>query len=156
MSNNFIQDRNAIIVAGLVAGTLDILAAFATYYIMTGNGPMGVLLFVASGAFGNDAFSGGLPMAMMGLLFHYIIAFSFTLLFYVIARKLKAILMHPIASGIAYGIMVWAFMNFVILPISHVNKPVFTIAGVTRGVLTIIFAVGLPIAIIISRKLKRR
>lgn len=73
---------SVIIKAGLLAGTLDISAACVQYYMKTGKNPDYVLKYVASGAFGKDAFTGGIVMSMAGLLFHYLIAFSFTLFFF--------------------------------------------------------------------------
>lgn len=47
-----------ILYAGLLVGSLDITAAFLDFYISTGNGPGGVLRFIASGVFGREAFTG--------------------------------------------------------------------------------------------------
>ena len=63
----------AILKTGLIAGTLDILAAIV---ILAKMNAVGVLQYVASGVFGKEAFSGGTTMAIAGLIFHYIIAFS--------------------------------------------------------------------------------
>ena len=45
---------------GLIAGTLDICAAFLTAWLRAGVSPIGVLQFVASGALGPAAFQGGI------------------------------------------------------------------------------------------------
>ena len=56
----------AVLVGGSIAGTLDILFAisFAGY---NGVPPAGLLQTVASGLLGNAAFSGGIPIAALGL-----------------------------------------------------------------------------------------
>ena len=46
------------LLAAILVGTLDITAACIQYFIKTGKNPTGVLRFVASGAFGTDAFTG--------------------------------------------------------------------------------------------------
>jgi hypothetical protein len=46
MTKNQYASIKTIIYAGLLAGALDILAAFADYYIATGKGPEGVLRFI--------------------------------------------------------------------------------------------------------------
>ena len=51
----------AIALVGLIAGTLDILAAFLLYFISSGNGAMNVLRYIASGMVGGKAFSGEQP-----------------------------------------------------------------------------------------------
>lgn len=62
-----------ILIAGLIAGTLDILAAI---YLLAGGNAAGVLKYIAAGAFGQAALAGGTEMIVFGLLFHYIIALS--------------------------------------------------------------------------------
>ena len=47
-----------ILLAGIVAGTLDGLAAVAQYTMMTGKDPANVFVYVSSGVFGPSAFSG--------------------------------------------------------------------------------------------------
>lgn len=78
--------------AGLLVGTLDISAASLQSFIKTGNGPAGVLKYIASGALGNASFSGGAGMIICGLLFHYIIALSFTYFFFLIFAELYSAL----------------------------------------------------------------
>jgi hypothetical protein len=68
--NNF----SKILKAGLIVGTLDILAAFIQYAIKTGKNPTVVLKFIASGVFGKEAFNGGTMMNVYGLIFHFVIA----------------------------------------------------------------------------------
>ena len=70
-----------VLKAGVIVGTLDILAAFIQFYSKTQKNPIVVLNFIASGIFGKEAFTGGNKMAAFGLFFHYVIAFGFTLLF---------------------------------------------------------------------------
>ena len=59
-----------IIKAGLLVGTLDILAAFLNYYITTGNKDVfTVLRYIASAVFGRAAFAGGVNSVVAGLFF---------------------------------------------------------------------------------------
>ena len=55
-----------ILFSGLIAGTLDISAAIL--FLANGNAA-GVLKYIASGAFGKDAFTGGDEMLAWGVLF---------------------------------------------------------------------------------------
>ncbi|HVE60655.1 MAG TPA: hypothetical protein VNA26_02470, partial [Chitinophagaceae bacterium] len=71
-----------ILKAGLLVGTLDILAAFLDYYISTNKNPLNVFTFIASGVFGKKAFTGGSSMIILGAVFHFIIALAFTLFFF--------------------------------------------------------------------------
>ena len=79
----------------LLVGTLDIVAAFVDYWLATGRGPEGVLRYVASGAFGSAAFTGGICMIWYGLLFHYMIAAAWTALFFWAVYKAAAVSAQP-------------------------------------------------------------
>lgn len=143
--------RSAIIKAWLVAGTLDILSAFTHYYIKTGKNPFKVLNFVAGGVFGKAAFTGGTVMACAGLLFHYAIAFIWTIFFFIICPGVISIFKSPFVTGLIYGIFVWAVMNFVVVPMSALPKGPFNISNAIIAMLIIMFAVGTPISIIINK-----
>jgi hypothetical protein len=136
---------------GLIAGTLDISAAFLAAWLRAGVGPVRVLHFVASGLIGAVAFNGGAKTAILGLALHFLIATAATIVFYVASRKLLSLIEHPINFGLLYGIAVYLFMNFVILPLSAVARRPMTLSGFIIGILTIMFCIGLPIALIVRR-----
>lgn len=137
-----------LLITGLIAGTLDGLAAVIMYYSKTGNDPMNVFRYIASGVFGSDAFSGGTPMAVWGIVFHYLIAFGWTTLFFLVATRLSILTRNWIVSGIIYGIVVWMGMNLVVLPLSRVPAP----AGpggwvsIVRAATVLIICIGMPVA----------
>src|SRR5215210_5967594 len=62
----------SILIATLVAGTLDILSAFV-FAGMAGMSPGGVLTYVASGPFGDGVRGGGPVWAAAGLAVHFAI-----------------------------------------------------------------------------------
>jgi hypothetical protein len=136
---------------GLIAGTLDICAAFLTAWLRAGVGPVRLLHFVASGLLGQAAFTGGAKTAIIGLALHFLIATVATVLFYLASRKLLFLIEHPINFGLLYGIVVYLFMNFVVLPLSAVPKRPMTLSGFIIGIVTIMVCVGLPVALIVRR-----
>src|SRR5215208_2099521 len=136
---------------GLIAGTLDICAAFLTAWLRAGVGPVRLLQFVASGLIGAAAFSGGAKTAILGLALHFLIATVATVVFYLASRKWLFLIEHPINFGLLYGVLVYLFMNFVVLPLSSITPRPMTLAGFIIGILTIMFCVGLPIALIMRR-----
>ncbi|MFA5835133.1 MAG: hypothetical protein WDA22_16765 [Bacteroidota bacterium] len=140
-----------IVFTGLLAGTLDISAAMLRYYFTTGKDPMNVLRFIASGVFGNSAFSGGIVMASYGLLFHFVIAFSWTTLFFVIYPKLMRLSKNKYLLGIVYSVVIWSGMNLVVLPLSNVPQLPFTVAKGAEAIGILIVCVGLPISILAHR-----
>jgi len=136
---------------GLIAGTLDICAAFLTAWLRAGIGPLRLLQFVASGLLGPASFEGAAKTAFVGLALHYLIATIWTIVFYLASRKWLSLIERPVMFGLLYGIAVYTFMNFVVLPLSLVARRPITAVGTTIGLLTIMFCIGLPIALIVRR-----
>ena len=107
----------AIAITGLIAGTMDITGATLWFMIRTGNSPIRVLEFIASAAFGREqAFSGNILMSVAGLFFHYVIAYSWTCLFYLAYPKIGLLKANKFMVGIIYGVFVWTMMNLVLVP----------------------------------------
>jgi hypothetical protein len=143
---------NSIIKAGLIAGTLDISAAIITHYIRFGKGPEGIFRYIARGAFGEAAKTGGAEYIIAGILFHYLIAFGFTILFFLAYPKIKRSISSSIViTGLIYGIVVWCIMNLVVVPSSNIVPATLTAASVTREMLILMCCIGLPIAIFAKR-----
>lgn len=140
----------AILFAGLIVGILDGTAASVVSYFPRGITPDRVFRFVASGVFGKDAFAGGIPMALMGLLFHFIIAYGWTTLFFLAYPKIKFLSKNKFIVGIVYGIIVLLLMDSVIVPLSNVpNAKPGTIS--LQQLIIHMFIVGLPISLLANR-----
>jgi len=140
-----------ILLAGFIAGSLDIITACTQYYITTGKNPVRVLNYVASGVFGKEtAYAPGVGMPILGLLFHYIIAFSFTIFFFWLYPKWKALAWNKFLTAFCYGLFVWAVMNLLVVRLSQTPKGPFDIskAGIAAAIL--ICMIGLPVTFIVS------
>ncbi|OOG76808.1 hypothetical protein [Algoriphagus sp. A40] len=142
--------QTVVLKSTLLIGTLDLLAAGIQYFLKTGKGPAPVLKFIASGVFGLEAFSGGDIMIFYGILFHYLIAFSFSLFFFVIGTIFPVILKARVLTGIVYGVLIWIVMNLLVLPFSNTPKSDFQWLNAGIGILILIFCVGLPLSFIAS------
>lgn len=141
-----------ILVGGLVAGTLDLLAAFISAWLRSGTSPARVSQFIASGALGPAAFTGGTRTILLGVAFHFLIATVATAVFYLASRRLKFLIERPVLMGLLYGVLVYAFMNFIVLPQSAiVQRSSAPLSAQITGALIIMFCVGLPIALIVRR-----
>lgn len=143
----------AIFVGGLVAGILDISSAIIAYR-SRGATPMRVFQSVASGAFGREAaYAGGMKTALAGFGFHFLIAFTAAAVFYLASRKLRFLVDNALLWGLVYGLCVWAFMNYVVLPLSAIghSTPPMTWQALVTGVGGHPFLVGLPIALATRR-----
>ena len=134
----------AVLTTGLIAGTLDILAACLSAYIQRGMTPEKLLQFVASGLFGADAFNGGVAMAITGLLMHFMIAISWTLLFYLLYPRLSILRKNKILVGVIYGAFVWVMMNRVILPFTAIPKSPFNFTSALIGMVILMLMIGMP------------
>jgi hypothetical protein len=136
--------------AGLIAGTLDILAACISFMIKTGKNPVRVLEYVASGAFGKPALGGGALYGVAGLLFHFLIAFIWATVFYY-AWPVFRLLKNRLVMGVIYGILVWLVMNLVVVPLCNAPKGPFSWSGAIQGCLILIVCIGIPIAWIVGK-----
>lgn len=138
--------------AGFVAGTLDALAGIVVYWLILGRmNIIQILQWIASGVFGNDAFEGGLTMALVGNIFHYGIAYFFTVLYFVVAQYWPALKKYTLVSGLLYGLIIWALMNLLILPLSNVNQGPFEPLVAAMAITWHMLLVGLPITKIINK-----
>ncbi len=142
---------SAILLTGFTAGLLDITAACTQYYIKTGKGPGNVLRYVASGVFGKKAFTGGLPMAAWGLLFHFMIAFGLTLFFFWLYPRISWIGKNKIVAGIAYGIFAWLVTTQLILPLSQIGRQPIVFSKALVAALILVCCIGLPISLMTNK-----
>ena len=147
---------NRILLTGLIAGTLDATAASIQVYLKTGKGPVIIFVYIASGVFGKEAFSMSQYIAFVGLLFHYLIAISFTAFYFLIYPKIKWLHWNKILNAVIYGIFVWFVMNRVVVPLSKAQSFPFDIqkALVAAGIL--IVCIGVPVSFIASSFFKNR
>ena len=147
-------DRPAFwkVIAGatLVVGTLDISDAFI-FYGLRGTSPIRILQGIASGVLGRDAFSMGHRSALLGLIFHFFIAFCATTVFLLTSRKLP-LASHPFLSGSLFGIALYIVMNYIVLPLSRIGlRPTPPLVPLINGVAALIVCIGIPLAFIARR-----
>src|SRR5215471_2254620 len=141
----------AILTGGLIAGVLDITFAFVRSGI-NGRTPINVLHSVASGLLGQPAYSGGVPVAILGLVLHFLIATIWTTIYVVASRPLTFLVRYAAVCGILYGVIIYVGMNFVVLPLSAVPfKITYTAPVWIPGLLCHMFLIGLPIALVTRR-----
>src|SRR5947208_10292344 len=107
---------SAIAIAGLIAGILDITSAFVIAELK-GTGSIRMLQGIASGLLGPSSFEGGMATAGLGLAIHFLIAFTAAAVFYVGSRQFSLLTRHAIASGVLYGIAVYVFTYWLVVPL---------------------------------------
>ena len=139
------------VLAGAAGATCDIVYAFL-YYGWKGVSPERILQTVASGLLGKASYDGGWPTAAVGLACHYAIVIVAAALFYAVARRWAWLREEPITTGLLYGLAIYVFMNFVVLPLSAYPYPVrFPLLTTATGLLVHMIGVGLPISLITRR-----
>lgn len=138
-----------IALTGLIVGAMDITSAFIIA-IARGSTATRLLQFVASGLLGPKAFEGGATTAALGLGLHFVIAFSLVAVFYAASRQFSLLRRQAVVSGIAYGLIVYGFMNLIVLPLSAA-KPRHSLTGDLIQIGIHMFVIGLPTALLVRR-----
>ena len=139
----------AILAAGLVVGVLDISSAFVIWW-QRGVGARRGLQGIAAGFLGAKSFDGGLGTASLGLVLHFFVAFVVVSIFYLASRKIEFLTIHPVVSGVLYGIGVYIVMYWFVLPMAF---PTFRhrLGNELLAVAIHISLIGLPCALIVRR-----
>jgi hypothetical protein len=136
----------AILIGGLVAGTLDILYATG-YSAWRGMAPQALLQFVASGLLGQASFEGGNTTAALGLLLHYLMMLLIAAIFFALSRQLTFLVRKPLIWGPVYGFLVYWVMNLVVMQLSATpNKWRFIPLSFVTGMIVHMFFIGAVIA----------
>jgi hypothetical protein len=137
----------AIVLTGLLAGTLDITSAMLINQVY----PLPIGRFIATGILGREALSGGVGMGIFGLFLHYVIAFIWTIIFFIAYPRLNILSRNKVIVGLAYGIVVWIGMNLIVVPVSNVPNRPMQLKGALIGASVLMVMIGLPISIMAHR-----
>jgi hypothetical protein len=140
--------------AGLLVGTLDICAASFQFFIKTGNGPSGLLKYVASGFFGAEAFNSGNSMIFWGLFFHYFIALSFTFFFFWLVKIFPGILKEKILTAVLYGVFMWVVTQVVVVPLSKIPTKPLAFGRSLIAISILVICISIPLTWIANRQLQ--
>ena len=147
-----------VVAGGLVAGTLDMLY-ICSFWALRGVGPMRIFQSVAAGWVGRDeAFAGGTAMAVLGLTSHYLIALCMAATFFLVARSQRALVRAPVLYGALYGILLYAVMTYVVVPLSAAGSGAFPALRWTDllHLAAHMFLVGVPCACFARMALRER
>jgi hypothetical protein len=139
----------AIAAGGLTAGMLDLTQALILF-------GANIPLVIAAGLLGPQALHGGGAIYVLGVLLHFLIAFSAAAIYYAASRRLAFLAEHWVICGFFYGIGVELFMRLVVLPLSalHATGP-YKLHSLIQGLLVHMVTVGLPISFSVQRFAQR-
>jgi hypothetical protein len=139
----------AILLTGLIVGAMDITSAFILA-LSRGSTVTRLLQFIASGLLGPAAFQGGMATAALGLALHFLIAFTLVVVFYAASRRFDFLRRRAVLSGIIYGLVVYAVMTLVVLPLSAA-RPRHSVTGDLIQIGIHMFVIGLPTSLLLRR-----
>jgi hypothetical protein len=142
-----------IATGGLIVGILDITSALIIWW-SRGVEPVHGLQGIAAGLLGSQSYQGGIATAGLGLTIHFFVAFTVVTVFYVASRKVWFLTQRTLVSGLLYGVAVYLFMYWFVLP--HVF-PTFrhSISNDALAVVVHMFLIGLPTALVVRRYSQR-
>ncbi len=142
--------------AGLVAGALDIIAA-VVINTLRGSTPLRVLQSVASGLLGRSSFDGGWATGGLGLALHFAMMIVIAGVYAVFTARLPWTGRRPLLAGAAYGVVVYAVMNLVVVPLAafpaRLSYPPSTLA---IGLAVHVACIGVPMAVIAAVTRRQR
>jgi len=140
-----------LLLGGAVVGTLDILFAIGFWYFHRDVPPLRILQSVASGLLGKDAFTGGVATGALGLGLHYVIATSMVVAYHVVGRRVRVLFDHAVPLGLLYGLVLYAVMTYVVVPLSAANPSKFYAPWVLSSIFVHAVVIGLPCALFARR-----
>lgn len=120
----------AILLGGLIAGSLDIFAAALIYHAPPGK----VLQSIASGLLGRAAFRGGAYTAWLGLILQWLMSLIIAAIYVAASRRLPVLVHRWPVWGFVYGLVVFAVMNYLVVPLSAA-RPGFSLPHFTPRLL---------------------
>jgi hypothetical protein len=107
----------AILLAGLIAGTIDIGAAC----LIHGLGPIVICQAIAAGVLGRESFHGGLNSAGLGLVLQWGMSIIIAAIYIGAAQMLPILKRAWLAFGLLYGAGIYFVMNLIVVPLSRAS-----------------------------------
>jgi len=104
----------AILCGGFIAGTIDIGAAALINRIS----PFIVLQAIASGLLGKPSFYDGAYSALLGLVLQWAMSLLIAAIYVLAAARVPLLSGNWRVAGVAYGVVVFFVMNYVVVPLS--------------------------------------
>jgi hypothetical protein len=147
--------RDTILYGGLTVGLLDACDA-TLFFGALGARPERIAQHVASGVLGPASFDGGAATIVLGVVLHFTVAICIATTFYLLSRRIPALVTHPVIGGLGFGVAAYFVMGHVVVPLSRVHgSGTFSFPVFVNGVLGHALLIGLPIAVFASRSARK-
>lgn len=141
----------ALLYGTLAVGILDALDAIVVFGLRSGATPTRIFQGIAVGLFGRASYDGGWVTAAIGVCLHFTIAFGVTAAYLIASRRLPTLARRPWTFGPLYGLVVYAVMTFVIIPVSAIGPVRPSGFALINGLIIHVLGVGLPAALVAAR-----
>ena len=156
IASTLASNRNSlfrsIALGGMIIGTLHITIQHFLFYSVLGKFPFtSIMQYIASGVLGEAAFAGGLATALLGVLFHYLIAFVVAGVFIVSAARIPLLRRNIIVGSLLYGIAVYFVMEMIVVPLSATPEVVRTQFEIIELTIEHALLIGLPLGLLVRR-----
>jgi hypothetical protein len=154
-STSLLNSRNSLlrlsVIGGLITGTLHLLIQVGLVYGLILKSPLiSSLQYLASGAIGNAAFTGGLTTALLALILEFIMTIIIAGIFILSADRIPLLRRHVIPGSLLYGFGVFIVMNFIVVPLSAAPPlPAPSMWLFIETILEHILLVGLPLGLLV-------
>ena len=104
----------AIVIGGLLAGTIDIGAAA----LLSRVSPVLICHYIATGAMGKAALSAGAPAAFLGLVLQWLMSIVIAAIYWFVTARMPRLRERWWLGGLAAGPIIYLVMNFLVMPFS--------------------------------------
>jgi hypothetical protein len=153
------SNRNSLfrlsVISGLIIGALHlVIQAWIVFILIAKLAPSFMVgaQYIASGAMGNAAYTGGLATALLGVILEVLMTIIIAGIFIFSADRISLLRNNVIVGSLLYGFGVFVVMNFVVLPLSAAAvfppPPMWLLIEI---VLEHMLLIGLPLGILVQR-----
>lgn len=141
------------VIAGLICGAVDVIIYHWFIQNVLGGVPLIPLYqYIASGALGESAFAGGIPTALLGVLFHFVFSIVIAGIFILGVDRIPLLRRHIIPGSLLYGFGVFIVMNMIVTPLSATPPiPAPTTSELIVTIIIHILVAGLLLGIVVRR-----
>ena len=148
-------NRNSLlrlsVIGGLITGILHLIVQIGLVFGLIFKTPfISSLQYIASGAMGDAAFTGGVATALFGLIFDFLMTTIMAGVFILSVDRIPLLRRHLIPGSILYGFGIFVVMNFIVLPLSAAPPlPAPPIWLFIELILEHILLIGLPLGLLV-------
>ena len=157
IASTSLNNRNSLlrssVIGGLIIGLLHLIVQVGIVFGLLLKSPyISSLQFVASGAMGDVAFTGGLATALLGVILEFMMTIIIAGVFVLSADRIPLLRRYVIVGSLLYGFGVFIVMNFIVLPLSAApTLPAPPMWLFIEIILEHILLIGLPLGILVQR-----